>query len=94
MTPKPMLSEGEYLDLVGRIQQAMAIEPFRPSMADVVTLIGEWRLQHHELDRLRAAWAAVKESWWQGDSEQAVAYMELDTLLGVDSDGKIVGHNA
>jgi chromosome segregation ATPase len=43
-----------------------------------------------DIGKLRTAWAAVKESWWQGDSEQAIAYMELDTLLGVDADGKIV----
>lgn len=85
------MTEDEYLAIVYRIQQAMAIEPFVPNMGDVIQLLDDWRAHEVRLRDLRMAWAAVKESWGQGDSEQAVAYMELDTLLGVDADGNVPG---
>jgi hypothetical protein len=48
------MTEDEYLDLVERIQKAMMIEPFRPDVADVVTLIGNWQTHAREIERLRA----------------------------------------
>jgi len=37
------MTEDEYLGVVERIQMAMAIEPFRPEMTDVVRLLADWR---------------------------------------------------
>lgn len=37
------MSEEDYLALVLRIQQAMAIEPFAPDLVDVVKLLADWR---------------------------------------------------
>jgi hypothetical protein len=54
MSTKEGLSEAEYLAVVERIQQAMCIEPFRPDVTDVVMLIGAWRVQQRENERLRA----------------------------------------
>jgi seryl-tRNA synthetase len=47
-------TEEEYLAIVERIQQAMCIEPFRLDVTDVVRLIGAWRAQEREVERLRA----------------------------------------
>jgi hypothetical protein len=53
------MSEDDYLDVVLRIQQAMAIEPFQPSVVDVVKLLADWRDHNAEIERLRAALQAV-----------------------------------
>lgn len=42
------------------------------------------------LDDVRRAWQAWKDAWGQGDSEEAFALMEMDLLLGVDAEGKVV----
>jgi len=55
------LNEGEYLAIVGRIQQAMCIEPFRPDAADVIVLIGTCQMLNQEIGRLRAAHAQQVE---------------------------------
>jgi hypothetical protein len=72
--PGPM-SEDDYLALVTRLQQAMAIEPFRPSVIDVALLASEWRMHSTEIERLRESnaddiralgWAvAVHNDYWQ-----------------------------
>ena len=85
------MTESEYVDLVGRVQQAMAVEPFRPSLADVVVLIAEWRLLHNENERLRTA-AMKLDGYWIGDtydpetknvSVRESAFAELRDLLGL-----------
>ncbi len=60
------MSEDEYLALVERIQQAMAIEPFRPPLIDVVKLLSDWRDLSNQNERLRvenAQLLAAIESW-------------------------------
>jgi hypothetical protein len=37
------MSEHDYLDVVEHIQKAMAIEPFRPPLVDVLMLLSDWR---------------------------------------------------
>jgi hypothetical protein len=37
------MSEHDYLDVVEHIQKAMAIEPFRPPLIDVLMLLSDWR---------------------------------------------------
>jgi hypothetical protein len=49
------MAENDYLDLVLRIQKAMVIEPFQPSVIDVVKLLSDWRDWSRENERLRAA---------------------------------------
>lgn len=39
------------------------------------------------LHLVREAWANWKKAWSTGDSEEAYALMEMDTLLGVDAEG-------
>jgi hypothetical protein len=48
------MTEDEYLDTVERIQKAMAVEPFQPSVIDVVKLLSDWRTLRNEIKRLRA----------------------------------------
>ena len=48
-------------------------------------------VQDQALERLRTAWANLKASWSQGDSEEAFALMEIDTLLGVNERGELFG---
>ena len=47
--------------------------------------------QDQALTRLRTAWAELKASWSQGDSEEAYALMGIDMLLGVNDQGKLFG---
>src|SRR5215831_2774526 len=56
------MAEDEYIDLVERVQQAMAIEPFRPRIPDVIVLLAEWRLLRNENERLRAQLKAEHET--------------------------------
>ena len=42
------------------------------------------------LDDVRAAWQSWKLAWNQGDSEEAVALMTMDDLLGVNDRGEVV----
>jgi hypothetical protein len=97
------VTEDEYLDIVTRIQQAMVIVPFCPDATDVVILIGAWRDHEREiarlmaalrdsvdLDEVRKAWQNWKQAWGTGDSEEALALMEMDGLLGVDEQGNVV----
>lgn len=49
------MSEDDYLALVLRIQQAMAIEPFQPDIVDVVKLLSDWRTLTNDNERLREA---------------------------------------
>ncbi len=65
MSDNPGLSEDEYLDIVERIQKAAMIEPFCPSVADVVALVGQYRVYERllrdrdaEVERLRASFDA------------------------------------
>jgi hypothetical protein len=58
MTDNPVsyvgpMSEDDYLATVERIQQAMAIEPFRPPLIDVVKLLSDWRDLSNQNERLR-----------------------------------------
>lgn len=39
------------------------------------------------LAAVRTAWANWKKAWSTGDSEEAYALMEMDSLLGVDAEG-------
>lgn len=43
------------------------------------------------LDEARRLWQSWKDAWGTGDSEEAYALMEMDTLLGVDDKGNVVG---
>lgn len=59
MTDRPVsyvgpMPEDEYLAAVEHIQQAMAIEPFRPPLIDVVKLLSDWRTLHNSIDQLDA----------------------------------------
>jgi hypothetical protein len=47
------MSEDEYLGVVLRIQQAMAIEPFQPDLVDVVKLLSDWRTLTNQVERLQ-----------------------------------------
>jgi hypothetical protein len=47
------MSEEDYLAVVERIQQAMAIEPFRPPLIDVVKLLSDWRDLSNQNERLK-----------------------------------------
>ena len=79
-----LMSEDEYLALVERIQQAMCIEPFRPDVTDVVMLIGEWQVQHHEIERLRTELHRVAEGR-RGQRERADGLRAaLDEALAID----------
>lgn len=42
------------------------------------------------LNEVRQAWQAWKQAWGTGDSEEAIALMEMDLLLGVDEGGNVV----
>jgi hypothetical protein len=42
------------------------------------------------LGDVRRAWQAWKDAWGTGDSEEALALMEMDLLLGVDDQGNVV----
>lgn len=55
MSGQAPVTEDEYLAIAERIEQAMAIEPFRPRMIDVVQLLVGWREQYAEAARLREA---------------------------------------
>lgn len=59
--PGPM-SEDDYLALVTRLQQALCIEPFRPSVIDVMLLASEWRMHSAEIERLRATLEQIARS--------------------------------
>lgn len=75
------LTEKDYLDIVERIQQAMCIEPFQPDVTDVISLIGAWRVQQQEIDRLRTELHRVSESR-RGQRERAErAEQEIERLL-------------
>jgi len=56
------MSEDDYLATVERIQQAMAIEPFRPPLIDVVKLLSDWRDLSNQNKRQRAALVQI-ENW-------------------------------
>jgi hypothetical protein len=43
------------------------------------------------LEDVRLAWQAWKDAWGTGDSEEAYALMEMDSLLRVDERGNVVG---
>lgn len=47
------MSEDEYLEVVLHIQKAMAIEPFRPLLADTLKLLADWRTLTTENQRLQ-----------------------------------------
>jgi ABC-type phosphate transport system auxiliary subunit len=69
---KEGLTEAEYLAVVERIQQAMCIEPFRPDVTDVVMLIGAWRVQQRENERLllnNAELSAECDQWGEKVAE-------------------------
>lgn len=81
------MSEDEYLAIVERIQQAMAIEPFQPSVIDVVKLLSDWRdwsKTRHLLAEEREAWKtrALEESaendQWQ--KKQTESWAEIERL--------------
>jgi len=42
------------------------------------------------LEDVRKLWQAWKRAWGTGDSEEALALMEMDLLLGVDESGNVV----
>lgn len=42
------------------------------------------------LDDVRKLWQAWKQAWGTGDSEEAIALMEMDLLLGVDENGNVI----
>lgn len=44
-----------------------------------------------DIHAVRRAWQAWKDAWGTGDSEEAYALMEMDTLLGVDEQGNVLG---
>lgn len=45
------MSEEEYIALVLRIQTAMAVEPFMPSLEDVAKLLIDWRTLRRLIDK-------------------------------------------
>jgi hypothetical protein len=47
-----MLTEAEFLTIVDSIQRAMMIEPFSPSVDDVLALIGQCRVLQRRVARL------------------------------------------
>jgi hypothetical protein len=55
------MSEDDYLDVVLRIQQAMAIEPFQASLVDVVKLLADWREHNTEIRQLRTKLDLLRE---------------------------------
>ena len=68
MTDNPIsyvgpMSEDDYLAIVQRIQQAMAIEPFRPPLIDVVKLLSDWRDLTNQNERLRALITKHNDEW-------------------------------
>jgi len=80
MTDKATMTEDEYLALVERVQQAMCIEPFRPSLQDVVVLIAEWRLLHNEVDRLLVDNAELSAECDQWGEKVASLWTEIANL--------------
>lgn len=81
------MSEDDYLAVVERIQQAMAIEPFQPSVVDVVKLLSDWRdlsNAKHMLAEEREAWKArareesAENDQWQ--RKQAESWAEIERL--------------
>jgi len=77
---KPGLSEDEYLAIVENVQKAMMIEPFRPAMTDVVALIGAWRLQQHEIERLLVDNAELSAECDQWGEKVASLWAEIAQL--------------
>lgn len=89
--PGPM-SEDDYLALVTRLQQAMAIEPFRPSVIDVALLASEWRMHSTEIERLREALGNLLEACDRNvgglhEGPLSDARREGRAALGRDKDG-------
>lgn len=85
MTTNPVsyvgpMSEGEYLAAVERIQQAMAIEPFRPPLVDVVKLLADWRVLRNDADRLLADNAELSAECDQWGEKVAELWEEVARL--------------
>jgi hypothetical protein len=68
-----MTDDDKYLDVVERIQQAMAVEPFHPSATDVVWLLSQWR-------RLRGRLAESEAENDQWQEKLAQVWAERDEL--------------
>ena len=77
---KEGLTEDEYLAVVERIQQAMCIEPFRPDVTDVVMLIGAWRVQQRENERLLLNNAELSAECDQWGEKVAELHVEIERL--------------
>lgn len=74
------LSEAEYLDIVERVQKAMCVEPFRPDVADVVALVGAWRVERGEVDRLVVDNAELSTECDQWQKKVADCWREIEQL--------------
>ena len=42
------------------------------------------------LDDVRRLWQEWKDAWGTGDTEEAVALMSMDVLLGVTAEGEVI----
>lgn len=87
MSTKEGLTEDEYLAIVERLQRAMMIEPFRPDVTDVVMLIGTWRVQQREIERLsrRLEWhEAMTQEVERLNAENERLRAELEQALTTD----------
>jgi hypothetical protein len=82
------MPEDDYLALVLRIQQAMAIEPFQPSVIDVVKLLSDWRDLSNGIERLRDGLVragrqlAATDEYWQAERDRlrAAAQAVIDSI--------------
>jgi len=58
------------------------------TIEDAMAKIGELAEENERLlEAARKAWAEVKAALYKGDSEEAIAFMTLDDVLGVHADG-------
>jgi hypothetical protein len=89
------MSEDDYLALVTRLQQAMAIEPFHPSVIDVARLASEWRMLTTENERLRnaglqlAADSATESAMKDAEIERLRQHDKEATDLTIDQQAEI-----
>lgn len=81
------MSEDDYLALVTRLQQAMCIEPFRPSLIDVMLLASEWRMHSTEIERLLVDNAELSAECDQWQAKLAEVWAELAELRAREPNG-------
>lgn len=80
------MSEDAYLALVERIQKAMVIEPFQPSVVDVVKLLSDWRDWSREIKQLKEDAFLGAEHFRETTNAMSAEIEQLRTLLDAASD--------